>query len=250
MAEDLSPRFWLLEWASNRQAVVATRRDLEPITCPVDKGHARAGKRIGMLSVSGAPAVVKKDFVWVWGKEVLVSQRVLDIFDKHHVTGFEVKPVKVSHRRKNQGQPPELFELVVVGWGGVAAAASHPKLKYWCPHCHHKHYTIGAPSRLIDPAQWDGSDLFMVWPLPNYRFVSDRLADILRRERVSGVKLIPASEIPMERGGGASPGYLRYSMPEDRARELDEQFGLSSWLVGPRSVGFLRWLFGTRQGGH
>jgi hypothetical protein len=248
MAEDMTPRFWLLE--ANRHGVVAKYENFERVICPMNKGHSRPGKRIGTLSVSGSPTVVKKDFVWVWGPEVLVSQRMLDIFDKHRVTGFEVKPVKVSHRRKNQGQPPELFELVVVGWGGVAAAAAGPKLKYWCPGCQHKIYTIAEPSRLIDPAQWDGSDLFMVWPLPHHCFVSDRLADILRRAQVSGAKLIPAPEIPMKRGGSASPGYLRYSMPEDRARELDERFGLSNWLVGPRSVGLLRWLFGTRQGGH
>jgi hypothetical protein len=100
MAENMTPRFWLLGWAFNRQGVVAKYEDFERVTCPMNKGHSRPGKRIGMLSVSGAPTVVKRDFVWVWGPEVLVSQRMLDIFDKHRVIGFEVKPVKVLAPQK------------------------------------------------------------------------------------------------------------------------------------------------------
>jgi Protein of unknown function (Gmx_para_CXXCG) len=243
----MTPQFWLLRWACDEREAVVRWEDYERVVCPIHRGHTRGGKRIGALSVR-APPFELEDFVWTNNLELLVSQRLLDVFDQNRVTGFEAKSVKVSYDEKSQEQPPELFELVVVGWGGVAAAAARPRLTHWCPHCQHKHYTIAEPSRLIDPAQWDGSDLFMVWPLPGYRFVSNRLADILRRERVSGVKLIPASEIPMERGGGASPGNLRYRMPEDRARELDQRFGLSNWLVEPRSVGLLTWLFGTRQG--
>jgi hypothetical protein len=248
MAEDMTQQFWLLQGVRDEPTAVAKAEDYERVICQLEKRrHMRGGKRIGALNVQVSPSDVE-DFVWTWGLELLVSQRALDIFDKHRVTGFEAKPVKVSYDGNSQEQPPELFELMVVGWGGVAAAAARPKLVSWCPHCHHKRYTIAEPSRLIDAAQWDGSDLFMVWPLPRYRFVSDRLADILRRERVSGVRLIPAPELPMSRGGDATPGRLRYFMPEDRARELDEQFGLSNWLVGPRSVGLLTWLFGTRQG--
>jgi hypothetical protein len=34
------------------------------------------------------------------------------------------------------------------------------------------------------------SDLFIVWPLPKFLFASDRLAGILRQERVSGLDII------------------------------------------------------------
>jgi hypothetical protein len=39
---------------------------------------------------------------------------------------------------------------------------------------------------LIDPAAWDGSDLFIVWPLPLFRFAGERLANILREEKLPG----------------------------------------------------------------
>jgi hypothetical protein len=66
----------------------------------------------------------------------------------------------------------------------------------------------------------------MVWPLPRFRFASDRLANILRQEKVSGVKLIPAAEIRIERGGMLTPGQLTSHMPPERARELNERFGI------------------------
>jgi hypothetical protein len=44
------------------------------------------------------------------------------------------------------------------------------------------------------------------------------LAAILRRERVSGVKLIPAEQIPIERGATLGPCPLDDCMPEVRAR--------------------------------
>jgi hypothetical protein len=85
---------------------------------------------------------------------------------------------------------------------------------------------------LIDAAEWDGSDLFIVWPLPLYRFISERLAGILRTERSSGIKLIPASDIPFERGSLATPGRLLDWMPESRARALGDPLGIN-WTIAP-----------------
>jgi hypothetical protein len=96
-----------------------------------------------------------------------------------------------------------------------------------CPACGDTIYAIAEPSRLIDPATWDGSDFFIVWPLPGYRFASDRLANILRQEKVSGVELVPAPKLPTERGAHVGPATLTSCMPKDRARELSQRFGIS-----------------------
>jgi hypothetical protein len=124
-------------------------------------------------------------------------------------------------------RPPKLFEFVVTGWGGWAAPAAGVSLVESCPACGDKIYKIAEPSRLIDPAAWDGSDLFIVWPLPGYRFASDRLANILRQEKVSGVELAPAPKLPAERGVRVAPATLTACMPKDRARELSQRFGIS-----------------------
>jgi hypothetical protein len=88
-------------------------------------------------------------------------------------------------------------------------------------------YSIAEPSRLIDAGAWDGSDLFVIWPLPRYRFGSDRLAKILRQEKITGVKLIPARDIPMKTGNTLSPGRLTHWMPERRAHELGDPLGIA-----------------------
>ena len=98
---------------------------------------------------------------------------MLDLFDKHRVSGFEARPAKVAFPKKTQAYPPSLFELIITGWGGWAAPAAGLTLIESCPGCGHKVYAIAEASRLIDPAAWDGSDFFIVWPLPGYQFASD-----------------------------------------------------------------------------
>jgi len=220
-------RFWSLDAARSAGFAEAARdTDYEQILCPAHEGHRRAGKRIGALSVIVDPLHVD-DFTFSWLSDVLVSRRVLDIFQEHRVTGFEVKPAKISYPPLIKARPPDLFELVITGSGGLAAPAAGVKLVKSCPSCGLKTYTIAEPSCVIATAAWDGSDLFFVWPLPRYLFASDRLANIIRQESLSGVKLIPAPQIPIERGDKLSPAPLSWRMSEERAHELERRLGIS-----------------------
>jgi hypothetical protein len=219
--------FWLLRPPANtRFAVKAPGDRYTPIICSAHEGHRSAARILGNLSVIIDPSV-QKGFTWSWSTDALISRRVLDIFAKHRVTGFETAPAKVSYSSESTLPPPELFELIVTGWGGLGGAEAGVHLVESCPDCGHSAYTIAEPSKLTDPAAWDGSDLFIVWPLPNLRFASERLANIIRQEKIDGVKLMPASEIPIKRGTEASPGQLTGSMPADRARQLSERFNIA-----------------------
>jgi hypothetical protein len=220
-------KFWLLRAPGIRGlAEEAPGIDYEGIACPTNDGHKRGGRRKGELSVILHPMGVK-DFTWTWLSDILVSQRVLSLFEKHHVTGFQARRAKTAYPSAIKTPPPDLFELVVTGWGGLAAAAASVKVVKSCLACGLREYSIAEPNLLIDAAAWDGSDLFIVWPLPRFRFASDRLASILRQERVSGIKLVPAPKIPMARGNKVSPGgSLTLFMPEERARELEQRFGI------------------------
>ena len=228
--------FWLLRTPpAQRPAELALDNDAEQIICPAHDGHRRGGRRLGDLSVIVDPRGAD-DVTWTWMSDILVSQDVLDLFEKYRVTGFESGRVRISYPKNVKAPAPAFSELVVTGWGGFAAPAAGVSLVESCPACGLKVYAIAEPSRLIDAPAWDGSDLFIVWPLPRFRFVSDRLASILRQERVPGVKLIPAAEIDMRRGARVSPGAPRtMSMPESRARELDQRFGISDWLDNDRA---------------
>jgi hypothetical protein len=222
----ISQLFWHLDAPDERLAKEAPDTNYEKVICPADPEHQRAGKRISNLSVILDSRGVR-DFTWTWFSDMLVSRKVLDLFKKYRVTGYETAPAKASYRTGIQVRPPDLFELVVTGWGGWAAPAASVRLESSCPACGDKEYLITNPTRLIDPAAWDGSDLFIVWPLPRFRFASSRLASILRKENVSGVKLVPAAKIPLERGETVGPASITYWMPEGRARELGQRFGIS-----------------------
>ena len=178
----MNTTFWLLDIPRNQsQATVAGDTKFEQITCPASDGHLRAGRRLGDLRATIGPAGIK-DFAWTWSHDILVSERVLDVFLKHRVTGYEIRPAKLSYTKRSQTKPPAMYELIVTGWGGMASSAAGLTLANSCPACNHRNYAIAEPSRLIDPASWDGSDLFIVWPLPRFRFASERLANILREE--------------------------------------------------------------------
>ena len=93
------------------------------IVCPLRDGHTRGGKRIGALSIIVNPSAVK-DFTFSWSGDILILQRMLDLFGRFGVSGFEAKRARVSNPKKTRDTPPDLFELVVTGWAGWAAPAA------------------------------------------------------------------------------------------------------------------------------
>jgi hypothetical protein len=221
----MSARFWYLDPPVMKGlAERAPDTEFETVVCPVDEGHRRAGTRLSALSAIVDPSRAG-DFVWLWGGEILVSQAILDLFEEYRATGFEAKRAKISYSRPSKARMPDLYELVVTGWGGFAAPAAKVRLLESCPGCGSKKYSIAEPSRLIDPKQWDGSDLFIVWPLPGYPFASDRLANILRQKKVSGVKVFPSIAIPVKKGATLSPGSLANNTSMERAREIEQRYG-------------------------
>jgi len=198
---------------------------LEVIKCPKDPGHQRGGKRLTNLSVV-LPNGEVQDFIWTWQSECIMQARTLEILRSNGLTGFEVKPV-VARFRKSIRRPPPLWELVVTEWAGCAKPESgiHLNDQASCHTCAHLKYTgLSNPRELIDKKVWDGSDFFMVWPLPRYVFVSERVVKTLQDHHLTGVQIVSASDLKMT--DGFTPGRLRYYMPDARARELGEPLGI------------------------
>jgi hypothetical protein len=226
MVRPMTTNFWLLEHPHNQKlATLAEGTKLEQITCPVDESHRRGGRRLGDLRAAVDLRGIK-DFTWTWQQDILASEHLLDVFLKHRVTGYEIRPATVSYSKPSSAKPPRLHELIIIGWGGMASNAAGVKVRDTCDACKYRDYTIANPGRLIDSASWDGSDLFIVWPLPRYHFASDRLASILREENITGVKFVPAAEIPFKPGNVASPGLLTTWMPASRAHALGHRLGI------------------------
>jgi hypothetical protein len=230
----MTTKFWRLEIPHDQPYAQWVDGSYERSTCPEAPGTLWAKRNNDGSTVQVEPRGLK-GFTWTSNSEPLISRKVLQLFVEQRVTGFEAKPIKVLLPEDIElPPPPDVYQLVVTGWGGLAASAAGVSLMHSCSTCGLRQYSIAEPSQLIDAAAWDGSDLFFVWPLPKYLFASDRLADLLRREKVSGLKFVPAPDIPFEKGATASPGSLGDHMPADRARHLDQRFGVSDWLVDPR----------------
>jgi hypothetical protein len=200
--------------------------DLEQVVCPRFPGHQRGGKRTTDLKIVLRTTDLH-DFIWFdYTGECVIQDRVLQLLRDYHVTGFEVRPVKARYEGWNK-VPPTLWQIVVVGWAGMAKPESGILLdaSTSCLECGYLHYTgLDNLKKLINQSCWDGSDFFMLWPMPTWIFVTDRVTAIIQEHRLTGTRRIDISEL--RKTDGFTPGRLRYYMPEDRAGKLGKPLGI------------------------
>lgn len=220
-------RFWSLSEAKHKHGLaewVHEEMQTETVPCFLDGMHQHPGKRLTDLSVE-LPGYSAEDFVWTWYSECLIQDHVLHHLRNQGFSGFQVKPVKARFKKNFRVLPPRLWELVITGWGGLAPPESGVRLEQCCNACGHLRYSgFTAPEKIIDESMYDGSDFFIVWPLPNYIFITDRVARALKHIQFTGLSLVALSDLkPTE---GHSPGRLSYVMPEARAKEIGIPLGI------------------------
>ncbi len=221
-------QFWRLEPPTTTQRLAEWESSvrLESVVCPEHPGHQRAGRRIGQLSVVLPPSV-NDDIIWTWQGDCLIQAPVLDLLESQGITGYAARPAAARRELGTAGVPP-LSELIVTGWGGLARPSSGIVLDpiKSCTSCGLLVYSgMTNATELFDREQWDGSDIFMIWPLPRFIVVSDRLARLLRAEEFTGLFLNPIEDLP-ETAATLSPGRLSYWMPDDRAQALGKPLGI------------------------
>ena len=205
----------LARWDSDAMAV-------ERVECPINQAHVRSGRRLTPLLVI-LPSTEIQDLVWTWYNECLITERVLGLFRTAGITGFTVRPVHVTRVCRGDARDlPPLHELVVTGWAGMAAERCGIRVDRYYPCCGHTRYCgTSSPAHLIDEARWDGSSIFMIWPLPCYKFCTEQVADLACAHGLTGVRFLRLGDLDLS--GGFTPGDLRHWMPEDiaTAREQD-----------------------------
>jgi hypothetical protein len=221
-------RFWALDPPDNQKLLAKRTEDvvrLKTVICPANSGHQQAGRRVGQLSVD-LPRDFERDFIWTWHSDCLLTKRAVSALRKNRVTGFETLPV-TARFRQSLLDPPELFELRVTGWAGIAPLSSGVRLVEHCEHCGLLVYSnFKDATQLIDLKLWDGSDFFMIWPLPRFIFLTERAKNVIERAGLEGAIFVPAEKLPASEHRHLSPGRLSYWMSKERAHELDELYGI------------------------
>jgi hypothetical protein len=221
-------KFWHLDGPESQRKLAkwdSDQMELESIKYPVNANHQHPGRRLTNLSLK-LPGGTVEDLVWTWYSECLIQDHVLHVLKAKGFSGFEVKPAMARFAKGEDKRPPRLWELIVTGWAGLAPPESGIKLLEHCQACHHfRYFGLTHPEKVLDVSKWDGSDFFIVWPLPNFRFITERVRQTIQEERWQGVRLQKQQDLQTS-GTGFSPGRLSYSMPDSRARQLGEPLGI------------------------
>jgi hypothetical protein len=195
----------------------------EVIKCPTNPGHQRSGKRLTPLSVY-LPRHYGQDFIWTWQSDCLISRRALDVFVKCNLTGFEAKPA-ITRFNNSRVKTPEFSELRPIGWGGIALPSSGVELIDFCESCGSTDYSaLTHPECLIDQTQWDGSDLFIVWPMPRFILISDRAREVIMENQLSGATIESVENLKSRIGMGFSPGKLEYWFPNTHVKAIKAKY--------------------------
>jgi hypothetical protein len=221
--------FWALRYSDTAPdssfAEWADEMVMRPwVECPLDPTHNRGGGPAGDLTV-----ILRRppgNFVWTWNGDLLCSAAMKSRLEASGLTGLSFRPVTLRYGgRKKISDPGDYFQLRPIGWGGMPSAEAGLEELDNCPACRLLEYRIRDLTRIIDPAAWDGSDFFIVWPLPTFIFASGRAVEFFGQIDHRGVEIVPASEVQF---GGNKFGPLPLSrvLPEPRAREIGEPLGI------------------------
>jgi hypothetical protein len=193
--------------------------DLEQVTCSSVASHMRPGRRLGALSIELPLKAFNQPIAWTWYSECLVNKTTVELFHNSELTGFELQPLEITHR----GIPidHEFYELIVTGWGGMACDGSGVRRIRECSACGYLRYSdVTDWQRLIDWDRWDGSDIFMVWPLPKFIFITEKTALIIKQLSCKSAEVISIDDLETQ-NGTLAPGRLSYYFPLSRIRELN-----------------------------
>src|SRR5262249_4911267 len=194
-------KFWLLSYPKNSPALVwdnaAEFYATKKASCSADPRHHVPSARVVEPHLL-LPDKELQDLVWTWHNDCLVQDHVLQNLLAEGFTGFQPRPVHLRRESPSTLPLPKLWKLHTSGWGGLAQPESGIRLEEYCAACGRQLYTgLDHPELLIDEQQWDGSDFFMVWPMPLFVFITDRVSHFIRRNKLSGAKIIDPAELEL-----------------------------------------------------
>jgi hypothetical protein len=215
---------------SDSHHLSATDTDQNPnevTLCPATTGwnQHRCSRRVADLELEVRHTRHDEWIVAAFCQGLVMHARLLEEFEKRSLTGYRLRPATVRFRDGSLSR--EYSQLVVTGWAGVAPPESGIELIEACGQCGYKRYSaLERPEHLIDWSQWTGDDFFMVWPLPNYIMITERVASVLRELTVNSYRLKDPRQLQQQYSFGYTVGRLSQYLPEDLASKYGGALGL------------------------
>lgn len=193
----------------------------EKIQCTRLPAHNSLNRWRRPLAVIG-PIRPLTDFEWTVFGDIIVAPHIVADLKAQRFLGIKYNLVNYYTSTETPfGR--EGYELQVTGWGGYASPESGIRLTTECPICGRAEYSeVKDKERIFDKRQWDGSDFFIIWPMPRKVFVTARVRNYLLKQDYSGVKVRPLNELRFNTVGltGFSPGHLEDWFDDDKVEEI------------------------------
>jgi hypothetical protein len=126
----------------------------------------------------------------------VVQQRVVDLFLEQGVTGFQTAPVEVAKFDKRSFEDvPRVCRLIVHGHGGPLIPDS-VIFTAPCSACGSFREIYFKSGLLFDEQNWDGSDFFRVKELPGVTLVTQKVADLIAKYKLTNARLVDTRNYP------------------------------------------------------
>jgi hypothetical protein len=203
------------------EAEVLKDRPSKPIVCPRFPGHRRARRLPGPITIDIEHSD-SADCLWTFFSDCLLNDVVIEELLSKGCTGFSTGVVEA----KGNATGKTYSQFRAVGWGGFASPLSGIHETSRCDFCGTLKYSgLEHPKQLFNPSRWDGSDVFFIWPLPNFICLSPAATEIFVRFGVTGAELTPVDRLRTS-GRGFGPGRLSNWMPKERAIEIGRPLGI------------------------
>ncbi|MGD0902587.1 MAG: hypothetical protein ABR924_06555 [Terracidiphilus sp.] len=189
------------------------------VPCPITNEHNDGSRRISLLYLQVSHNRREELMIWYfsWNSGFVIHEQLLEEFAREGFTGYRIKPATVRFR--DGSVSTEYREFIVTGWAGIAPSESGIHVVESCPACHWKHYSgITNYEKVIDWSQWTGEDFFIVWPLPLFKLITNRVAQWLKSHKVKSFRLsglVPPH--PPDEKFGYTVSRLSNFLPEDLA---------------------------------
>jgi hypothetical protein len=195
-------------------------------SCPISSEHSDGSRRTAPLSVTLKHNRREEMMIWCWVEGQVIHKQLVTEFERHGFTGYRTRQAEV--RFKDGLVSTDYQELVVTGWAGVASPESGIQVKKSCPACCWKQYTgIANYETLIDWTRWTGEDFFIVWPLPKFVLITERVAMYFLESGIKSFSLKTLDDFDRPVGAsGFTVGRLSDFLPEDLAIKYGRPLGI------------------------